>query len=109
PRAEMRAWRLAGLGESRVEEMVGAELLALGLELGYCARPGEVDLRTIGAPEVLERPRELVVARLRPRSVTADHRQLEQGVTDRETFKFLTTQTALDLLRRRLLGLPTGV
>jgi nicotinamide-nucleotide amidase len=44
------------MGESYVEEAVGEELLALpGLELGYCARMGEVDLRLIGPAAALER------------------------------------------------------
>lgn len=41
-------FRTTGIGESRVEEMVGDELAPLGgrgLEIGYCARPGSVDVR----------------------------------------------------------------
>ena len=37
-----------GIGESRVQEMVEGDLLPLvkrGLEIGYCARPGAVDVR----------------------------------------------------------------
>jgi nicotinamide-nucleotide amidase len=40
--------RTTGLGESQVEEKIAEPLRALtegGLELGYCARPGEVDVR----------------------------------------------------------------
>mgnify|MGYP003872840951 CR=1 FL=1 len=43
-----RTLRTTGLGESRVEEIIAPPLAPLvreGLELGYCARPGEVDLR----------------------------------------------------------------
>ncbi|MFN0067433.1 MAG: competence/damage-inducible protein A [Limisphaerales bacterium] len=43
-----RTLRSTGLGESLVEERVAprlAELVARGLELGYCARNGEVDVR----------------------------------------------------------------
>lgn len=48
------SYRIVGIGESYVEEAIGAQLLALpGLELGYCARMGEVDLRLIGSPETL--------------------------------------------------------
>ncbi|HYR57580.1 MAG TPA: nicotinamide-nucleotide amidohydrolase family protein, partial [Chthoniobacteraceae bacterium] len=82
PGIEMRTWRIAGVGESRVEEIVGEELLALGLELGYCARPGEVDLRTIGAPDVLDRARTLVAAKLGPHIFTDDERSLEQVVVE---------------------------
>lgn len=46
---ECRIFRIAGLGESQVEELLGPALEALGgLEIGYCARSGEVDLRLIG-------------------------------------------------------------
>ena len=43
-----RTLRSSGVGESRVQEMVAADLSPLvkrGLEIGYCARPGAVDVR----------------------------------------------------------------
>ena len=43
-----RTLRSSGVGESRVQEIVEADLLPLvkcGLEIGYCARPGAVDVR----------------------------------------------------------------
>lgn len=50
-----RIFRIVGLGESAVEDKVGAYLEGIpNLELGYCARMGEVDLRLIGAPEVVD-------------------------------------------------------
>lgn len=40
--------RVLGIGETRVQIMVEDEVRALGpVEVGYCARPGEVDLRLI--------------------------------------------------------------
>jgi nicotinamide-nucleotide amidase len=43
--------RILGLGETRVQILVEKEVKALGpVEVGYCARPGEVDLRFI-APD----------------------------------------------------------
>jgi nicotinamide-nucleotide amidase len=46
---EERVYRVVGLGESAVERMVGLDLTANpALEVGYCARPNEVDLRLIG-------------------------------------------------------------
>ncbi|HEY2711974.1 MAG TPA: CinA family nicotinamide mononucleotide deamidase-related protein [Chthoniobacterales bacterium] len=60
-----RNYRIAGMGESYVEEAVGAQLLSLaGLELGYCARMGEVDLRLIGPPAILEEAHIIVQDRL---------------------------------------------
>lgn len=58
----MHTWRTHGLGESRVQELVEARLRALGgsLEIGYCARPGEVDLRLIAEdPALLDRAKNL--------------------------------------------------
>ena len=44
-------YRIAGLGESLVEARIGKKIEAIsGVELGYCARPGEVDVRVIGDP-----------------------------------------------------------
>jgi nicotinamide-nucleotide amidase len=43
-----RTLRSTGIGESRVQEFVEADLqplVARGLEVGYCARPGAVDVR----------------------------------------------------------------
>ena len=85
PVADMRVYRVTGLGESIVEEMVGEPLLALGLELGYCARPGEVDLRTIGDPETLDRAERIISEKLGPRIVSRDARALEKVVVDRLT------------------------
>jgi nicotinamide-nucleotide amidase len=46
PVLDCRTFRTVGIGESTVEQIVGKQLLALpGCEVGYCARPSEVDLR----------------------------------------------------------------
>ena len=82
PTVEMRLVRLAGVGESGVEELIGEPLLALGLELGYCARPGEVDVRTIGAPAVLDEAERIIVEKLGPHIITRDSRTLEKVVVD---------------------------
>jgi nicotinamide-nucleotide amidase len=69
---DMRTWRITGMGESNVEAEVGADLLAIdGLELGYCARPGEVDLRCIGAPAALELADQIVRSKL-PSHISSD-------------------------------------
>src|SRR6266481_6235445 len=52
---ERRLYRIAGVGESLVEEAIGAKVLAIpGIELGYCARPGEVEVRIVGKAEAIE-------------------------------------------------------
>jgi len=48
--------RILGIGETRVQGLVEDEIKALGpVEVGYCARPGEVDLRLIASDEELVR------------------------------------------------------
>jgi len=60
-----RTYHIAGMGESQVEELIGSELEArAGLELGYCARPGEVDLRLVGSEQVVAAASVLAVERL---------------------------------------------
>lgn len=52
---EQRVYKISGMGESNVEQAIGEKVLAIpGIELGYCARPGEVDVRIIGKPEAIE-------------------------------------------------------
>ena len=46
--------RILGMGETRVQILVEEKVKALGaVEVGYCARPGEVDLRLIGPDKSL--------------------------------------------------------
>jgi len=82
PDLQMRVLRLAGIGESAVEERVGEPLLALGLELGYCARPREVDVRLIGSAEMLARGEAIVRAAFPAELVSDDQRSLEKVVVD---------------------------
>jgi nicotinamide-nucleotide amidase len=52
---ERRSYSIAGLGESLVEKAIGDKVLAIpGVELGYCARPGEVEVRIIGNPKAIQ-------------------------------------------------------
>lgn len=73
----MRVHRLVGIGESWVEERVGATLEAMGLEVGYCARSGEVDLRLIGPLETLAKADEIVLHSLRKHLVSSSGETLE--------------------------------
>ena len=51
---ERRSYSIAGVGESLVENAIGEKVLAIpGIELGYCARPGEVEVRIIGNPNAI--------------------------------------------------------
>lgn len=91
---EMRTFRVVGLGESAVEEIVGADLLAMGIEVGYCARPGEVDVRLIASPALLDRAAALVKERLGTSIFTADARSLEQVVVETLTSRSASVATA---------------
>src|SRR6202030_3611399 len=62
---ERRLYKIAGIGESIVEERIGEKVLAIpGIELGYCARPGEVDVRILGEPDAIERADTIVHSEL---------------------------------------------
>jgi nicotinamide-nucleotide amidase len=51
---ERRSYSIAGVDESLVENAIGEKVLAIpGIELGYCARPGEVEVRIIGNPNAI--------------------------------------------------------
>ncbi len=53
---DQRTYRIACVGESIIEKAIGEKVLAIeGVELGYCARPGEVDVRIIGEPDRVTR------------------------------------------------------
>ena len=105
----MRIYRIGGLGESLVEERVGEELLALGIELGYCARPGEVDVRTIGAPELLERAEAIIRERLGGHIVSVDERSVEKVVVDLLRERGATVAVAESCTGGHLANLLTNV
>ncbi|MGA2278774.1 MAG: competence/damage-inducible protein A [Verrucomicrobiota bacterium] len=65
-----RTLRTSGIAESRVQEKIAAPLGALaaaGLEIGYCARPGQVDVRLLargGNGKKIVRAAEAVVQKI---------------------------------------------
>jgi nicotinamide-nucleotide amidase len=78
-----KTYRITGIGESIVEEAVGERLLAIsGIELGYCARPGEVDLRIIGQQTVLDQADAIVMAALGHSIFSNEGRDLEEVVVE---------------------------
>lgn len=83
----MKTWRVFGLGESRVQELVENRLRQLGeLEIGYCARPGEVDLRLIAnEPALLDRASTLARELLGDSVYAADDETLEEIVVNLAT------------------------
>ena len=82
-----RVLKSSGMGESFVEERIAPELhslIARGLEVGYCARVGEVDVRLIArgpdADEVVREAEEKVCRLLRSFIYGRDPDQLEAVV-----------------------------
>ena len=64
-RDAMRTFRIANMGESIIEKKIGDLVLAIpGIELGYCARPGEVEVRVIGTAEAVAQAEEIVREKL---------------------------------------------
>jgi nicotinamide-nucleotide amidase len=65
PKVVMRNFRIANMGESIIEKKIGAAVLAIpGIELGYCARPGEADVRVIGRVEAVSQAAEIIRQKL---------------------------------------------
>jgi nicotinamide-nucleotide amidase len=80
---QLRTYHILGVGESNVEDLIGEELLAItGMELGYCARPGAVDIRCIGTPEMLEQAGAIIKGKLAANLVSEDDRSVEQVVVE---------------------------
>ena len=61
----MRTFRVANMGESIIEKKIGDLVLAIqGVELGYCARPGEVEVRVIGSATAVAQAEEIIREKL---------------------------------------------
>lgn len=79
-----RTVRTTGTGESLVQERIARPLAALveaGLEVGYCSRPGEVDVRLAGrgtgAKEIVHKAEAIVCERLGLHVFTTAEEELE--------------------------------
>jgi nicotinamide-nucleotide amidase len=104
-------YRTTGLGESQVERMVGERLLAIpGLELGYCARMGEVDVRVIGSQSAVQAGSDLIESELGPYIVTTEEKELEDIVVELLTANKATLAIAESctggLLANRITDVP---
>ena len=75
--------KFAGIGESDFHEGIDDVLEAIpGLEHGYCARPGEVDLRLMGSTASIREAREIVRDTFGDELVSDDGANLEDVVVD---------------------------
>jgi competence/damage-inducible protein CinA-like protein len=106
-----RTFRTTGLGESYIEQMVGDQLLDIpGLELGYCARIGEVDIRIIGARSAVVLAEEIILRELAPYIITTEGKELEEVIVQLLAARSATLATAESctggLLAHRITNVP---
>jgi nicotinamide-nucleotide amidase len=111
PQMECRVFRVAGIGESLVEEAVGEQLLALpDLEVGYCARPGEMDVRLIGDATVLDQAERIMTEKLGAAIFSTDGGSLEavvvQLLTERRQTLALAESCTGGYLAHRITNVP---
>ena len=86
PDREYRNYHIVGMGESAVEELIGMELsLRADIEVGYCARPNEVDFRLIAPRSILEEVEPKVLEALGRHLVSTRGDQIEEVVVKRLT------------------------
>jgi nicotinamide-nucleotide amidase len=84
--ADCCIYRCVGIGESSVEALVGPALAKIdGLEIGYCARLGEVDVRCIGSDGMLERAKAVILPALASHLLARDARSIEEMLVHRLT------------------------
>ena len=84
PALQRRLYKLACIGESTIEEAIGDKVLAISdVELGYCARPGEVDVRVIGKPDAVARADEIIRNELAPAIFSTNDETLEEVLVQR--------------------------
>jgi nicotinamide-nucleotide amidase len=80
---ERRLYKIADKGESLVEEAIGDHVLAIpGVELGYCARPGEVEVRIVGKSKAIEEADAIIKSTLGPSIFSATGETLEEVIVE---------------------------
>lgn len=85
-----RTLRSLGIGESMVEDMLVGQLKPLmdcGLDLGFCARPGQVDIRLSGKgpemPAIIAEAEAAIRAAIDKQIYGTDDETIEQVIVDR--------------------------
>lgn len=112
-----RTLKTTGMGESQVEERVAGSLKHLtdvGMDLGYCARIGEVDVRFVGhgaqAQQQVSDAERIVRELLGPLVFAADDEQLEETIvrllTDRKQTLALAESCTGGAIGNRITNVP---
>jgi len=108
---ECRTYHVTGIGESLVEEAIGERISAIsGVELGYCSRPGDVDVRIIGESSVLEQADKIIRTTLGDSIYSMSEATLEEVIVElltkrRETLALAESCTG-GLLANRITNVP---
>jgi nicotinamide-nucleotide amidase len=90
-----RTFCTTGLGESYIESMLGDRLLAIpGLELGYCASMGEVDVRVVGSRSAVDAATVIIQSELAPYVISTEGQELEEVIVQLLRAKQATLATA---------------
>jgi nicotinamide-nucleotide amidase len=87
--------KFTGIGESDFHHGVDAQLAAVeGLEYGYCAHIGEVDLRLIGDEKALAQGRKITLDQFSPFLISDDGSSMEQTIVRLLKQREMTLATA---------------
>jgi competence/damage-inducible protein CinA-like protein len=108
---ERRLYKIACLGESMIEEAIGDKVLAIpGIELGYCARPGEVDIRIVGESDAVSRVDAIIKKELGSSIFSANDETLEEVLvkllTGRKETLAIAESCTGGLLANRITNIP---
>ncbi len=108
---ERKLYKIADRGESLIEQAIGEKILAIpGIELGYCARPGEVEVRVIGEADAVEKADELIRSALGLSIFSTSDDSIEQVVvrllTERKETLALAESCTGGLLADRITNVP---
>jgi nicotinamide-nucleotide amidase len=112
-RLACRVLRTSGIGESMVEERIAGPLESLvqqGLELGYCARTGEVDVRFVGSAAMVSEAEQLVRKILGSYVFGVDDERIEEVLvrllTDRKQTLAVAESCTGGLINHRITNVP---
>lgn len=103
--------KFTGIGESDFHHGVDERLAAVpGLEYGYCAHIGEVDLRLIGDAKTLETAREITLKEFEKFLISDDGTSMEKTIVrmlKRRGMKFATAESCTGgLISNRITNVP---
>lgn len=107
----MLTLRFTGIGESDFHQGIDDRLARIaGLEFGYCAHIGEVELRLIGTPEAIHTARNIAVETFHANLISEDGASMEQTVVrllKERGFKLTTAESCTGgLIASRITDVP---